>query len=388
MNGNKTSDLEADIEAIIGAAHAVFESQHNSSICEFLVNSQPTVEFLDGVFDLGRWVNDYEVTLTTSLNFYSKIANNLEDTGKSIRSVLNEVHQVDGEYVSRVRIKIDPQSISGWRKRTGLLRDGEMNYSEAEAEALWGKGLRIFISHASEQKDKASELGDFLEDKGLAVFVAHKHINPISEWPREILKALTTMDTFIAVLTREFKASKWCSQELGFAVARGFPIFPIRAGKDPYGFIGPIQAFNFDELAIKQEVEKQFSEHPRLRDSHTLHFERFVQEVQDSWNFYRSIELSGKLKDFENITVEQGDRLAQTVNDNLEAWGSFGFNSRRKENGKLNIAEHLMRMTGEEYVMNEDHNSTHEWLVRRKVQLLSNSSNDDEIEEDLDDLPW
>ena len=390
MNGNKTSELEANIETTIVAAHAVFKSQNNSSICELLVNSQPTVEFVDGVFDLGRWANDYEVTLTTSLEFYSKLASHLEDTRHVIRSMLNEVHQVNGEYVSNVRITIDPQNISDWRKQTGLFRDGQVDYSQAESEALWGIGLRIFISHASEQKEKASELGGFLEDKGIAVFVAHKHIKPISEWPREILKALTTMDAFIAVLTCEFKASNWCSQELGFAVARGVPIFPIRAGEDPYGFIGSIQALNFDEFAIEQEVDKQFSGHPRLSDSRVVHFERFVQEVEESRNFYRSIELSSKLKDFENMTVEQGDKLAQTVNDNVEAWGSFGFNSRRKENGNLNIAEHLIRMTGEEYVINQDNKTTQEWLVRRKNPIAPKSPGERRQENDdvLADLPW
>ncbi len=121
MNEKETSELEANIEVTIAATHAVFASQDNNPVCQLLVNSLPTVNFIEGVHDFGRWVNHFEVTLSAPLEFYTNLAHNLKDIRAAICSVLNDVHQVNDEIVADVRIKIDPQTISDWRKQTGLL---------------------------------------------------------------------------------------------------------------------------------------------------------------------------------------------------------------------------------------------------------------------------
>lgn len=44
------------------------------------------------------------------------------------------------------------------------------------------------------------------------------------------------------MVTPEFVESRWCDQEVGFALARGIVIVPMKIGADPHGFIAKLQA--------------------------------------------------------------------------------------------------------------------------------------------------
>ncbi len=102
--------------------------------------------------------------------------------------------------------------------------------------------LRVFISHISKDKDKATRLKDCLEPYGISGFVAHEDIHPTLEWQAEIERALYVMDAFIAIHTQGFSASFWTQQEIGFAVGRGVKIISLKMGEDPTGFISKRQA--------------------------------------------------------------------------------------------------------------------------------------------------
>jgi TIR domain len=102
--------------------------------------------------------------------------------------------------------------------------------------------LRVFISHISKDKDKATRLKDCLEPYGIGGFVAHEDIHPTLEWQAEIERALYAMDAFIAIHTQGFSASFWTHQEIGFAVGRGVKIISLKMGEDPTGFISKRQA--------------------------------------------------------------------------------------------------------------------------------------------------
>ena len=391
MNVKDTPVLETDIEMLAAEAHAVFKSKNSDSICQILVNSRPSVTLVDSRYDFGNTVDYFDVTLTISSDLYSRFALDLQSVSKSITDVLNEVHQVDNEYVSGVRIKIDPRTLADWRKQSGSLIDSQENYTLSEAESLWGQGVRIFVSHASDKKEDASELADYLEDHGISVFVAHEDIEPTLEWQREIEKALSTMDGFVALLTTEFKNSDWCGQELGYAVARGVPVLPVRMGRDPYGFIGKIQALNPSNNGVKRWIERKLSDHPRMREVPMRKFTKFIKDVKNSFSYRESIRLSRTLPEFDSLTVEQGDKLAEAINGNPEAFRSWGFSSKRPENGHLNVAEHLTRLTGTEYALNEDYDTRNEWLVRRNQHVEPTKSSEQiakDDDDDLADLPW
>jgi hypothetical protein len=102
--------------------------------------------------------------------------------------------------------------------------------------------FRIFISHISKDKDKATRLKECLGPYGISGFVAHEDIHPTSEWQLEVERALHAMDAFIAIHTKGFKESIWTQQEIGFALGRGVKIISFEMGEDPPGFISKHQA--------------------------------------------------------------------------------------------------------------------------------------------------
>ncbi len=107
---------------------------------------------------------------------------------------------------------------------------------------FWNIGhYKMFISHLTMDKSSASNLKTALAIYGISCFVAHEDIEPTKEWASEIEKALLTMDCLCAIITTDFIKSKWCDQEVGFALGRRVLVIPIRKGYDPYGLMGKYQ---------------------------------------------------------------------------------------------------------------------------------------------------
>ncbi len=124
---------------------------------------------------------------------------------------------------------------------------------------LWADDwkFRLFISHISADKEKATRLRACLEPFHISGFVAHEDISPTALWEAEIQRALHTMDAFLAIHTHSFSKSVWTQQEIGFSVARGVRIISFKMGEDPTGFISKLQALprlNRTAEQIAQEV--------------------------------------------------------------------------------------------------------------------------------------
>lgn len=110
-------------------------------------------------------------------------------------------------------------------------------------DAPWGEpGFRLFISHSSQDKERVQPLLDTLSYSGIVSFLAHVDIEPGEPWQQVILQALRSMDALLSFHTQDFDRSKWCAQEIGVAIGRDVPIVSLRAGADPSGFTGTLQA--------------------------------------------------------------------------------------------------------------------------------------------------
>lgn len=112
--------------------------------------------------------------------------------------------------------------------------------------------FKLFISHLSVDKLKATRLRECLVPYSISGFVAHEDIHPTLEWQSEIERALYSMDSFIAVHTKGFSASHWCQQEVGFAIGRGMKVISLKMGEDPTGFIGKHQALSRKDRTAEQ----------------------------------------------------------------------------------------------------------------------------------------
>src|SRR5687767_13296159 len=92
----------------------------------------------------------------------------------------------------------------------------------------------LFISHSSEDRELANEVGMRLDDAGYgSVFLDTDLTQGIpagSRWERELCSALRRSDGVIFVGTDAALASRWCFAELVLARSLGTPIFAVRIG--------------------------------------------------------------------------------------------------------------------------------------------------------------
>jgi hypothetical protein len=129
--------------------------------------------------------------------------------------------------------------------------------------------FRLFISHISKSKDKATRLKTCLSNHAVSGFVAHEDIHPTLEWQLEIERALHSMDAFLAIHTVDFSKSMWTQQEIGFAVGKGTKIISLKMGEDPTGFISKRQALsrrNKTAEEIAQEIADLLLDDAQTRD--------------------------------------------------------------------------------------------------------------------------
>lgn len=122
-----------------------------------------------------------------------------------------------------------------------LYADATTGISPA-AGGPWEEGYyKLFLSHTSGNKVLAKEIRDRLRVFGVDTFVAHEDIKPTKEWEEEIEAALNTCDGMLAMVTPDFIESKYCDQEVGFAMGRGLLVIALMRGEHPYGFVSKWQ---------------------------------------------------------------------------------------------------------------------------------------------------
>ncbi len=109
---------------------------------------------------------------------------------------------------------------------------------QVEQPGAWKTGyVRLFISHAAVHRELVSSVADELDISGIHGFVAHDTMTFAKSWQGQIKSALRSMQAFVAIVHEEFNSSSWCQQEAGWALARGVPVFAIRIGAVPDGFL-------------------------------------------------------------------------------------------------------------------------------------------------------
>jgi len=104
--------------------------------------------------------------------------------------------------------------------------------------------MDAFISYSNKDRKMAHATKSALDDFGVTGFLAHEDLQISEEWRDAIIEKLGIAKIFVALLSADFKASEWCPQEIGFAVARPeVLIIPLSLdGTVPFGFISKLQS--------------------------------------------------------------------------------------------------------------------------------------------------
>ena len=124
----------------------------------------------------------------------------------------------------------------------GVGRPSESVANPDPVPSCWNPGqVRVFISHSAKHKVFVSEVSSDLAVAGIHGFVAHETMTVAKSWQDQIENALKSAQAFVAFVHPEFNPSEWCQQEAGWAIGRGIPVFAVRLGDDPKGFLASKQ---------------------------------------------------------------------------------------------------------------------------------------------------
>ncbi len=196
--------------------------------------------------------------------------------------------------------------------------------SEIETKHIWVEGhFKLFLSHLAENKVKVHKLKSHLRSYGISAFVAHDDIKPSKEWQNEIELALRSMDSLAALVTPKFIESSWCDQEIGWALGRSVPVFPIRLGCDPYGFAGKIHAIS-GSLDKPDDLAKLIFETIRDKSATNRAICRAMPAaLMQSPSYAISNELGPVIASYEDYTDSEKEILWKACEENDQVKNSF-----------------------------------------------------------------
>ena len=190
---------------------------------------------------------------------------------------------------------------------------------------FWRKGmLRLFVAHLATHRVFAGELQEALLDFGISCFIAHNDIEPTLEWQTQIETALATCDALVALLHEKFHASNWTDQEIGFAMGHGVPVFAVRFGQDPYGFIGRFQAFNGNRKTAAALALELFDAYRKNKQTQRRMSEVLVGLFEQSGSFAEAKARIAYLEDLAVWEPSFSARVRSAAKSNSQVSGSWG----------------------------------------------------------------
>ena len=194
---------------------------------------------------------------------------------------------------------------------------------------FWRQGMfRVFLSHLAAHRVFAARLQDALLSYGISAFVAHNDIEPTRDWQTQIETALATCDALLALLHPNFHQSNWTDQEIGFAMGRGVPVFSVRFGQDPYGFIGRFQAFTGDEGSAIELALDLFTSYRKHKQTQRKMSEVLIARFVESESFASAKQRVGYLEELEVWDSSFSKRIRAAADGNSQIAGAWGVSER------------------------------------------------------------
>jgi AbiJ-like protein/TIR domain-containing protein len=197
----------------------------------------------------------YTLTLIVPVDLFARLGDQVRPIEERISNRITGVLRApDRHHVTAVVIQ--PSMLA---RTSEQLADVVVARAERPIPQFWAPGqFRLFISHVTSFRQRATALRQDLSQFHISGFVAHETIEPGELWQREIEAALRSMDAMAALITPDFHDSKWTDQEVGWALGSGVYVLPVRRGADPYGFLGEVQGIQGLGKRVSEVAEEIF----------------------------------------------------------------------------------------------------------------------------------
>lgn len=196
--------------------------------------------------------------------------------------------------------------------------------------------INVFISYSTKNSEEGKNIQRIFEECGAYCFLSETTIDPSEEYVNDIINNIKKSQIFIFLLSKEFKESNWCSQEIGMAVMRynydkTILLFPLMLDNvNPYGFLTRFNGIYYhDELSIYKIIEKidtKLNTHllkNRIK-YHENNIDNIIKELHLSKSYNDSYDLLCKLMRFEYlITPKQANSILDAACHNNQIYESF-----------------------------------------------------------------
>jgi len=193
----------------------------------------------------------------------------------------------------------------------GIEREEVEDVVESSADTgNWKPGYaRLFLSHSVTHKQFAGEVADELAVVGIHGFVAHDTMTCSKPWQMQTEQALRSMEAFVALVHPEFNASAWCLQEVGWGLGRRVPLFAVRIGADPLGFLGRNQWPSCVGRSPKDVAKVIGSWIASIRELGTPVVDGLLSALKAAGNYYDAGATASRIASLETLTDDQFRQL-------------------------------------------------------------------------------
>ena len=224
----------------------------------------------------------HTLTLIVPVDLFARLGDQLRPIEERISNRITDVLRAPDRH--RVTaVVIQPSMLDHTSEQ---LADIVVARSERPVPQFWAPGqFRLFISHVTSFRQRATALRQALSRFHISGFVAHETIEPGELWQREIEAALRSMDAMAALITPDFHDSTWTDQEVGWALGSGIYVLPVRRGADPYGFLGEVQGIQGLDKKVSEVAEEIFETLLRLSQTKEALLEAIVAGFERSESY-------------------------------------------------------------------------------------------------------
>jgi len=181
--------------------------------------------------------------------------------------------------------------------------------------------VTAFISYAHVDREHGRQARNVLREVGIDAFLAHEDLETSEEWKNRILDELRRCDLFVPLLSKNFLASLWAPQEVGFIVSRPeVVVAPLSIdGTSPSGFVAHLQAGRVSKDGVTRELLVE----PIARRFPRKIFPGLIRIAGEAGSF-RSAEsrMRPLVPLFPLFTKEEAQALAEAVVTNGQIWSA------------------------------------------------------------------
>jgi len=316
----KSTNFREDPRPLLATVARLAEFDGSELEQEVLRSAEPQLEEPEyDNWDGGTYY--YTLTLVVPVDLFARLGDQVSAIEERISDRIKVVLRGPSHHhISAVLIQ--PSLIA---RTSEQLADVIVSRSERPVPHFWAPGqFRLFVSHVTSFKQRATALRQELSKYHISGFVAHETIEPGQLWQREIEAALRSMHALVALITPDFHASNWTDQEVGWALGVGSYVLPVRRGADPYGFLSEVQGIQGVGKTVAQVADETFQTLVRIPATKGALLEALVAGFEKSESYKVAQKNLVLLERASSIPESLLRRIEVAARTNDQVKGAFG----------------------------------------------------------------